>query len=89
MRLVRGTVLVALTLVGSLVMAAPAYAQNGAFNFGLSQQKPASPPQTRPQQNSDQGVGVGALGGFNIASATGENSEGTASGTAASASWAR
>lgn len=32
-------------------------------------------------QSTDQGVGVGALGGLNISSATGDNSEGIASGT--------
>jgi opacity protein-like surface antigen len=32
-------------------------------------------------QSTDQGIGVGALGGINITSPTGENSEGVASGT--------
>jgi hypothetical protein len=32
-------------------------------------------------QSTDQGIGVGALGGINITSATGENSEGVSSGT--------
>jgi hypothetical protein len=83
MRLVRGTVFVALTLVGSLVLASPAYAQNGAFNFGLSQQKPAPPPPARPQQNTDNGIGIGVLGGIGITSFRGDaaDTEGTSSGT--------
>ena len=77
MRMVRGTALVAFALVGALVTAIPAYAQQkAAFNFGSVS---ATPPATR--QSSDQGVGIGALGGMTITSARGEGSEGTSAGT--------
>jgi hypothetical protein len=57
-----------LVCVTSLAVSTPAFAQNNMA------------PAPR-QQDTDQGVGVGALGGLNIASATGDNAEGTASGT--------
>jgi hypothetical protein len=66
MRTVRGLVLIALVCVTSLAVSAPAFAQNVA---------PA------PQQDTDQGVGIGVLGGLAISSFRGEGSEGTSSGT--------
>ena len=76
MRMVRGTALVAFALVGALVTAAPAYAQQqkAAFNLAGVSVAPAQPTQ-------DSGIGVGALGGLTFTSAGGDDSEGIASGT--------
>jgi len=71
MRTVRGMVLIVLTCVTSLALAVPAYAQN----TGAAQQ--------RPQQDTDQGVGIGALGGFTVTSSRGEDSDCCSSGTGA------
>ena len=76
MRMVRGTTLVAFALVGALVTAIPAYAQQqkAAFNFGGVSVAPAQPTQ-------DSGVGVGVLGGLTFTSASGDDAEDIASGT--------
>ncbi len=66
MRTVRGMVLIGLVFATSLAVSIPAFAQNN--------------PAPR-QQDSDQGVGIGALGGMTITSARGEGSEGISSGT--------
>jgi hypothetical protein len=74
--MVRGTALVAIALVGAIVTAAPAYAQQkkAAFNVGGISVAP-------PQPTTDSGVGVGALGGLTFTSASGDDSEGIATGT--------
>ena len=76
MRMVRGTALVALALVGAIVTATPAYAQQkkAAFNVGGVSVAPAQP-------TTDSGIGVGALGGFTFTSASGDDTEGIATGT--------
>jgi len=68
--------LVALALVGAIVTATPAYAQQkkAAFNVGGVSVAPVQPTQ-------DSGIGVGALGGLTFTSASGDDSEGIASGT--------
>lgn len=76
MRMVRGTVLVALALVGAIVTATPAYAQQkkAAFNLAGVSVAPAQP-------TTDSGIGVGALAGLTFTSASGDDSEGIATGT--------
>ena len=69
MRTVRGMVLIALVCATSLMVSSPAFAQAN---------RPAAP---APQQDSDQGIGIGALGGLNIAIPTGEDAEIAKSGT--------
>jgi hypothetical protein len=67
--------LVAIALVGAIVTATPAYAQQkAAFNFGGVSVAPAQPTQ-------DSGIGVGALGGLTFTSASGDDSVGISSGT--------
>jgi hypothetical protein len=76
MRTVRGTALAAIALVGAIAIATPAYAQQkAAYNFsGITFTPPA-------QQDTDQGVGIGALGGLNIAFPAGSDASLADSGT--------